>query len=405
MESIWENSSLNALITGIGLALVVAALTYTLFRLLLRLADWIESKVESWEKEGRIRGISFQSVEILHSAQIVEALQFAIGAFRVVSIGFLFFFAVSTSLSFFPKTRHLTSKLIHYVFDPVFEVIGVVLEYLPNLFFIAAIAIFTHFLLRAIHFVFKEIERGRVRFKGFYPEWAEPTFKLVRFLVFIFALVAIFPYLPGSGSDAFKGISVFIGLLLSIGSSSAVSNLVAGIILTYMRPFQPGNYVKIGETTGTVIEKTLLVTRIRTVKNEDITVPNAGVLSNHIVNYSAQVANDGLILHTKVTVGYDVPWPKVHSMLKDAALRSDYVLKSPEPFVLQTMLANFTVEYELNSYTNQPNIMPRIYSSIRENIQNVFAEKGIELLSPTFHSVRKGESSVIPAMDTPEVRP
>lgn len=227
----------------------------------------------------------------------------------------------------------------------------------------------------------------------------------MRVLVLAFALVMAFPYIPGSSSPAFQGISVFLGILLSLGSSSAISNMVAGIVLTYMRPFRVGNRVKIADTMGDALEKTLLVTRVRTIKNVDVTIPNAMVLSSHIINYSAAAETSGLILHTTVTVGYEIPWPRVHSVLKAAAAKTERLQRSPEPFILQTALNDSTVAYELNVHTKHPNEMAVIYSDLHRNIHDAFNEAGLELMSPRYVNVRDGNESTLPAENRPEGEP
>ncbi|RZA04271.1 MAG: mechanosensitive ion channel family protein, partial [Moraxellaceae bacterium] len=202
----------------------------------------------------------------------------------------------------------------------------------------------------------------------------------------------IFPFLPGSSSPAFQGVSVFLGILISLGSSSAITNIVAGLVITYMRPFRIGDRVKIGEVVGDVMEKSMLVTRIKTIKNEDITVPNSLVLSSSTVNYSSHTKNEkqGLIVHYTVTVGYDVPWQQVYHLLVEAALKSEHVQSEPKPFVLQTSLDHYYISYQINAYTKEANKQATIYSNILENIQDVFHEAGIEIMSPSFHVIRDG---------------
>jgi len=202
-------------------------------------------------------------------------------------------------------------------------------------------------------------------------------------------LVIIFPYLPGSGSAAFQGVSVFLGILISLGSSSAITNIVAGLVITYMRPFRIGDRVKIGEVTGDVIEKTMLVTRIRTIKNEDVTVPNSMVLSSSTVNFSSQAKKSGLIIHYEVTLGYDVPWQKAYEMLISAALKTEFIIADPNPFVLQTKLNDFYVSYQINAYTREAGKQAIIYSSLLEHIQDELNAQGIELLSPNYNVIRK----------------
>src|SRR5260370_15924091 len=210
--------------------------------------------------------------------------------------------------------------------------------YIPNLVIVIVILVTARYFIRLDTFIFMEIQENRLTLRGFYPDWGAPTAKLVRLLILSAAAVVIFPYLPGSNSSAFRGISVFLGVLLSLGSTSAVAHGVAGTILTYMRAFQTGDFVRIGNDVGEVVEKTLLVTRIRTQKNEIVTIPNGTVLGGVVVNYSGEAKNEGVIFHTTVTIGYTAPWRQVHQLLISAALATADVLDDPPPFVLQTAL-------------------------------------------------------------------
>jgi len=247
------------------------------------------------------------------------------------------------------------------------------------------------------------IGRGSIRFAGFHEEWAEPTYKIVRFLVIVFAAIACFPYVPGSKSEGFRGIAVFLGLLISLGSAAAIGNVIAGVVLTYMRPFRVGDRVKIADTFGDVTEKTLLVTRVRTIKNVDITIPNAQVLSSHIINFSSSAkVPPALILHTNVTIGYDAPWRKVHELLIASAHATTHILAKPEPFVLQTSLNDFYVTYEINAHTDQPNLMATIYAELHQNIQDKFNEAGVEIMSPHYTQIRDGNKTAIPDQYLPK---
>jgi small-conductance mechanosensitive channel len=229
-----------------------------------------------------------------------------------------------------------------------------------------------------------------------------PTYQIVRFLVIAFAAIVIFPYLPGSGSPAFQGISVFLGILFSLGSSSAIANMVAGIVITYMRPFHIGDRVKIADTSGNVIERNLLITRVRTIKNVDVTIPNAMVLGSHIINYSSSAEAKGLILHTRVTIGYDAPWRKVHELLISAAKETTDILENPAPFVLQTSLDDYSVAYELNATTSNASRMASILSELHEHIQDKFNEAGVEIMSPSYSAVRDGNQVTIPSEYLPK---
>ena len=271
-------------------------------------------------------------------------------------------------------------------------------HFLPSLFTILVIYFVFRYAIKGVRYFANEIHKGNIRLGGFHPDWAVPTFNIIRFFLYAFMLVLIFPFLPGSHSTAFRGVSVFLGILFSLGSSSAISNMVAGLVITYMRPFKIGDRVKIGETVGDVMEKTMLVTRIRTIKNEDITVPNSNVLSGNTINYSSNTRpeDSGLILHTTVTIGYNVPWKNMHETLIKAALRTDLLQKTPSPFVLQTSLDDNYVSYQINAYTREPNKQAQIYSQLHENIQDCCNEAGIEIMSPHYNSLRDGNMTTIP---------
>ena len=242
---------------------------------------------------------------------------------------------------------------------------------------------------------FQGIERERVKIHGFYPEWARSTYRIISFLIIAFSVVIAFPYVPGSDSLAFKGVSVFVGVLFSLGAQSAVSNIIAGFALTYRRAFLVGDRVKIADFTGDVLETRLQVTILRTVKNEDIVVPNSMILNSHVTNYSAEAREKGLILHTSITIGYDTPWRQVHAMLLMAADKTSGLLTEPEPFVLQKSLDDFYVTYELNVYTDKPEKMAAFYSELHQNIIDVFNEYSVQIMSPNYVADR-AEPTIVP---------
>jgi small-conductance mechanosensitive channel len=254
----------------------------------------------------------------------------------------------------------------------------------------------TNYVVRLLRLIFGQIGKGDLKIRGFYPDWAGPTEKLIRMLVFVLALIVAFPYLPGSQSPAFKGISIFVGVLLSLGSSSAVASAIAGVILTYMRSFLVGDWVQIGDTMGEVVEKTLLVTRLLTPKAEVITIPNSTVMNGSVKNYSTEAKKAGVIFYTTVSIGFNVPWRTVHQLLVSAALATEPVLRQPAPFVLQRSLDDFYVTYELNAYTDAPREVLNIYSDLHRNIQDKFNDAGVEICSPHFSSLRDGNTIAIP---------
>ncbi|MFT7699883.1 MAG: small-conductance mechanosensitive channel, partial [Candidatus Krumholzibacteriia bacterium] len=299
-----------------------------------------------------------------------EALIDAIGAInRIVqffAISWLVLIYLNFLLSRFPWTYGIASQVYSLAAGPLRAFGTAMLEQIPSLFFLAFIIVLTTFILRGIRFFFREIERERIRINGFYAEWSRPTFNLIRLVVIAFSIVVAFPYIPGSGSGAFKGVTLFMGLLVSLGSGSAMANIVSGIILIYMRPFSVGDRIRIGEAFGDVVDRNLLTTRIRTPKNERVTIPNTNILSGQIINYTSNARTTELIVHTEITIGYDVPWRDVHAMMIDAAGRTENILDEPKPYVLQTALNDFYVEYQINGFTDKPRATPTTYSELRQ---------------------------------------
>lgn len=386
----------RVIIVGVLFALLAAIAAVLAFRVVSRVFPRLYAFVEA----GRgtwIPSVRIQTLELLPADRLAAGLLALLRVLRVVVLAALLYVSIPIVLSFFPWTRRYSAELFGYVLTPFAVVWSGLLGYLPNVFAIGAISITTYYLLRLIRSIFGGIGRGTIKFASFYPDWAMPTYQLVRIIVLLFALIAAWPYLPGSDSAAFRGVGVFVGLLLSLGSAAAIGNVIGGVVLTYMRPFRVGDRVKISDTEGDVVEKTLLVTRIRTSKNVEITIPNSMVLSSHIINYSTSAASPGLILHTTVTIGYDVPWRQVHDLLVSAALSVPGILREPGPFVLQTGLSDYYPTYELNAYTDQPNRMAVHYARLHEAIQDRFNEAGVEIMSPGYLAVRDGNASTIPA--------
>jgi small-conductance mechanosensitive channel len=362
-----------------------------------RLLKTIETSAKA-----RIRSIKIQESEILKGDRLARILAAATRLVRVVLIAIMTYVVLAKVFSYFPWTRVHGQQLLAYMVDPLLAIGQAFLSYLPKGFYILVIVAVTYLVLRFIRVVSKELERGRIRFAGFYPEWVQPTYKIVRVLLLAFAAVIIYPYLPGEQSPAFKGISVFLGVLFSLGSTSAVANFVAGIILIYTRGFRIGDWVRIGENTGEVAQQSMLATHVRTIRNEEITIPNSVVLGSYVTNFSLQAKEKGLALHTSVTIGYDAPWRTIHKLLIDAALKTRLILHDPPPFVLQVELEDSYVKYEINAYTDQPLQMPYIYSELHANIQDSFYEAGVEIMSPVFHALRDGNRVAIPHQYLPK---
>jgi len=370
----------------------VAFIIYLINKFFSFISNYLTSNTERF-----LNGLTIRKVKLLNPAQYEKMLLRFTNFIRIVIIINTLYLSLPLLFYIFPDTKDITNTLLNWILTPAKNILNSVLNFLPDLFTIIVIYLFTHYLIKALRYFANEIEAGNLHVAGFPKEFAKPSFNIIRFLLYAFMLVIIFPYLPGSGSPAFQGVSVFLGILLSLGSSSAINNIIAGLVITYMRPFKIGDRVQIGDVTGDVIEKTTLVIRIRTIKNEDITVPNSTVLSANTINYSANALDKGLIIHTTVTIGYDAPWKDVQQALINAALRTELILKKPEPFVLQTSLDDFYVSYQLNAYTKDANAQANIYSELHKNIQDCFNEAGIEIMSPHYGSLRDGNQTTIPS--------
>lgn len=380
---LWRMAARAAGVAGILLLIAVVEL------LVFRLARRARILIMRSASLGRLPEFRIQRVTLLTPQRSQEILVWLFKTLVTVIHVIVAFAAVLLLFSVFPWTRAWAGIVLAWTMVPVHAALGGIINFVPDLFHILVVLLLSHLFLRVLRWLTVEVESGNLVIPGFYPDWGRPTLNIVRFITYAFALVLIFPHLPGSDSVAFKGVSVFLGLLISLGSSAAFSNIVAGVVMTYMRSFRLGDRVQVGTVTGDVIEKTLLVTRIRTFHGETVTLPNAALLAGNTVNYTAAAnAGPGLLLHTKVTSGYDVPWRTVHALLTEAARKTEGVASEPAPFVLQKALNDFSVEYELNLYTREPARMNFIYSGLHQNIQDVFAAAGVELLSPHYRVIR-----------------
>jgi small-conductance mechanosensitive channel len=339
-----------------------------------------------------------QNFEIISSNTIGRLVLRLLQIFRTLAILTFLYFYMTFVLRLFPWTRKFGDDFLQYFFQILDFFAQETAKYLPNIFVILLIIIITYYLLRVIRPFFTAIERETLVIHGFYPDWAKPTYNLLSLLIIALATVIAFPYLPGFNSPAFQGVSVFLGVLFSLGSTSAIANVVGGVILIYTRSFQLGDKISIGDVIGDVIEKGLLVTRIRTPANRIITIPNSSLSNTNVINFSVSQREfeQPLILQTTVTLGYDLPWRKVHATLKEAALATQLIVSEPAPFVLQTSLDDFYVSYQLNAYTDHPKRMVHIYSELHQNIQDKCNEVGIEIMSPHYNALRDGNHSTIP---------
>lgn len=389
----------TSIMVSVAEALGVVLMLVLLIVVMHRLYRWV---LQKYIRRRQFRPLVINKYELIGSRQYRAFLIRLISFARWVCIALIVYLSLPLVFSLFPWTHGVATKLIGFVVRPFVSIVRGIINYFPNLITILVIYLVTRYFVKLVKYFATEISKGRLNVPGFYADWALPTFKIVKSLLYIFMFIVIFPYMPGSDSKVFQGVSVFLGILFSIGSSSAVSNIVAGVVITYMRPFKVGDRVKIGDVMGDVLEKNLLVTRIRTIKNEEITIPNANILNGGTINYSSLAKSNGLILHTTATIGYDTPWKQVHGLLIKAAQLTDGILQEPAPFVLQTSLDDYYVSYQLNAYTELPHQMVSLYSALHQNIQDVFNEAGVEIMSPAYHSLRDGNTVTIPPDKRPE---
>lgn len=370
--------------------------------LLFKLTNWLFRKLKVRIlrlRNTRLKPFSIQDYELLDTQKQVRLLVFVANLFRYAFMLLQLLLTVPLLFSIFPQTKSLAYQLFFYIWNPVKSILYGILAYIPNLFTIFVICLAIKYLVRLFRYLAGEVQSERLKLNGFYPDWAMPTYHIIRFLLYAFMVAMIYPYLPGSNSGVFQGISVFVGLIVSLGSSTVIGNIIAGLVITYMRPFKLGDRIKLNDTTGNVVEKTPLVTRIRTPKNEVVTIPNSFIMSSHTVNFSQSARDYGLIIHSEVSIGYDVPWRLVNKLLVDAALNTPGVVDDPRPFVLSTSLSDWYPVYQVNAYIKEADKLAQIYSDLHQNIQDRFNAEGIEIMSPHYMAVRDGNSPAMPKDD------
>ncbi|WP_316817758.1 mechanosensitive ion channel family protein [Pedobacter nyackensis] len=389
-----KETNLTELLKRAGLGLLIVFILgvciFFLNKYSNRFNAWLRIKLHE-----KISGLKIKNYVLINRKDELMLIRKVLNLVKIFVIFILVYLTLPIIFRLFPWTKPWSDSLIGFVLNPLKNIFSGIIDFIPDLITIVVIVFVFHYIKKAIKYLANEIEAEKLTINGFYPDWAKPTFNIVRLILNAFMLVVIWPFIPGSDSGIFKGVSVFLGLLISFGSSSAISNGVAGMVITYMRPFKIGDIVKIGDVTGAVQEKSLLVTRVLTFKNEVITIPNSAILSGNTVNYSSMASQNELIVHTSVTLGYDLPWEKVYELLISAAIASDGVIKEKPPFVLQTSLEDWYVTYQLNAYVNTPEKMPRIYSEIHKNIHIVFDAAGVEIMSPHYQAIRDGNASTV----------
>lgn len=396
IKELKDEHGLLQIVKRVVLFIIVVVAQYLLVKLTNFLFRRLRRQIIRF-KQQRLKPIIIHDYELLNKRRLGRILIFLSNILRYLVYLTLFMFSVPMLFAIFPQTEKLALKIFLYIIEPVRMVLTSIVDYIPNLFIIMVIWFCIRYIIKGIRYIADEIENEKLKISGFYPDWAKPTFNIIRFLLYAFMVAMIYPYLPGADSGVFQGISVFVGLIISLGSSTVIGNIIAGLVITYMRPFKLGDCIKLNDTVGSVIEKTPFVTRLRTPKNEVVTIPNSFIMSSHTVNYSASARQFGLIIHTTVTIGYDAPWRQIHQLLINAARITPGVLEHPKPFVLETDLQDYYPCYQINAYIKDADNIGRITSDLHQNIQDIFNEAGVEIMSPHYFASRDGSDSTIPA--------
>jgi small-conductance mechanosensitive channel len=378
--------------TGIATAGFAVAIA-----LLVGLWRWFQAVLRR-RVEARIHSVGIQSFEVVRADQIRGALQTLLLGVRVVVLSTAALLYLGFVLGQWPATRAFAHSTAGFALEPLRTLGAGFLADVPRLVFLAVLFVLIRVTLRLVRLFFEAIGHSTIRLGTFDPDWAQPTYKIVRIAIVAFGLIVAYPYIPGSQSEAFKGVSLFIGIVFSLGSSSAISNIVAGYMMTYRRAFKVGDRVKIGDSIGDVIEMRLQVTHLRSYKNEEIVIPNSQILSGEVVNYSSLARERGLLLHTEVGIGYETPWRQVEAMLLAAAERTPRLGTRPAPFVLVKRLGDFAVTYELNVPCGEVAAMAALYTELHHHVLDVFNEHGVQIMTPAYEGDPE-QPKVVPRKD------
>ena len=389
INELQDEYGLHAKLYGLAWALVLIVLQIVFFILTARLIRWIRKEIDSGLR-GHMQSVVIKGYEVLNVEQGKRILFVITRVIQVSLVVIQLFISLPLLFSIFPETEKFTWNMINYVWSPLRDIFLSFVFYFPNLVKIAVIIYVVRWVLRALQHMASEIEAGRLKIDRFYQDWAQPTYQIIRIFVIAFTVIVIWPLLPGSDSGIFKGVSIFVAALFSLGSTASIGNLISGIIITYMRPFQVGDFVQIGDREGTVVEKNAFITRLRDIKENIITVPNNSILSQSTVNYTAAArAVGGTIVHSDFTFTYKVFRQQIEPLLLEAAGRCTLLLKTPEPFVLVTQLEDFYTRYQINAYTAETQRLFEVYSELHKHILDVFRENNLEPTSSHFVKVNQ----------------
>jgi len=387
--------SLEAWVHGTALALVVLALYLGWLLGQRRLQRRLRQRLLA-----HCPALRIGATQLLSPAQLRPALLLGLNLLNWALLLLISYLLVPLLLGLFPPTQGLAMGLRGQIIAVLQAIAKAVLGTVPALLSIGLILAITALLVRASNAWFGALGQGQVRLPGFYPEWGRPTGRIAAVLIVMAGLVVAYPHIPGAGNRTFQGAGLFVGLLAALGSSAVATNVISGLMLIYTRGFQEGDRVEINGVLGIVEDRALLVTRIRTPRNELVSIPNATVIGASIVNFSLapRESHRPVAVATTVTIGYDVPWRQVHALLLAAAHSVGGIADTPEPFVLQTSLNDFHISYELNASVRDVGHYRETLSELLGAIQDQFAAARVEILSPGYHAIRNGNRSTVPPL-------
>jgi small-conductance mechanosensitive channel len=368
--------SVIAAVSWTAVFLVFSVMLWFALRYLLRRAD---RRIVSW-----VQRVESRTGKIAKTDTIVSTTRVTLWAVAFFLFVIVLYYYLSQVLYSFPATRGFAAILLEYFTGPILGIALTIGSEIPDLLMLVVIFFITRYLLKIVRVIFENIELGVIRISGFESAWIWPTYKLAKVGVIIFAVIIAYPYIPGSGTTAFQGITILLGIILSFGSSSVVSNLLAGLFVIYRRSVNVGDWIRVNDRVGLVESITVLETVLRSVKNELISIPNSQLLGAEVVNYTRKGETDGILVHTRVGIGYEEPQRKVEAMLLEAVGRTAGLKSDPAPFVLRSALADYAVVYEVNAFPDAIDALPRLESDLHANILDVFSENHVQIMTPSY---------------------
>lgn len=362
-------------------------LRLTLALALLMVAAWLVWHLRGW-LTGRLQDVVARRLNgtapwVGYLAQVFERVVEILGGMVLFAFAYIW---TTYALAQFPLTQPVSQKLGHFLLTLLEDFGSAIFSALPDLVALAVIVLITRALVNSLHALFNAVQDGRIQLPGLHRETLGATRRIVIGAIWALGFTFCYPYIPGSQSDVFKGLSVLLGFMLTLGSAGIVSQLMSGMTLIYSRALRCGDLVQVGDMVGVVEEIGTLSTKFINLYNEEITIPNAVLVGNQIRNLSCLHHTHGVWVGTKVTIGYDTPWRQVEAMLLNAVANVPALQAEPKAFVIQRALSDFYVEYEVLAVMRQPLDRPLVLSQLHRQILDEFNTHGVQIMSPNFRS-------------------